>query len=281
MLSIQKNSGIFFKFLSCILLVILVILTLFPFYWAVVSSLKTELDIFKMPPDWIALNPTFTNYVDLFQKTKTITWAMNSFAVSLSVVVITCILSTFAGYAFARISFTGKAFVFGLIIATMLLPKYVMMVPLFKLMINLRWFNTYQGLIIPDVTGALPLGIFLIRQFMASQPKEIFESATIDGCGDSRLLAFIAVPLAKSAIASLAILVFVRSWNDYMWQLIVISKDAMKTLPLGLASLQTENVSLYGQILSGSVVTAFPLIAIFIMFQKYFVRGLSSGAVKG
>lgn len=269
------------RVVSFLLILVLTILTFFPFYWALVSSLKTELNIFKIPPEWIPLDPTLSNYVNLLQRTKTVAWTTNSFIVSLSAVILTCALSAVSGYAFAHIAFSGKSLIFGCIIATMLLPKYVMLVPLFKLMLKLDWFDTYQGMVIPEVAGALPLGIFLIRQFMSTQPKEIFESATIDGCNEGHLLVLIAIPLAKPAIASLGILIFVRSWNDYMWHLIVISKDVMKTLPLGLASLQTENVTLYGQILSGAMIAALPLILVFILFQKYFVRGLSSGAVKG
>lgn len=269
------------KLFSTLLLLVLVILCFFPFYWALVSSLKNEQAIFQAPPQWIPLKPSLVNYNDLLQKTKTLRWTINSFIVSLLCVALVCFLSSLAGYAFSKIDFKAKKVFFGVIITTMLLPKYVMLVPLFQLVSALQWFNTYQGMIIPEVASALPFGIFLIRQFIATQPHEVFESATIDGCNEIRLYANIAVPLAKPAIASLAILIFVRSWNDYMWQLIVVSKDTMKTLPLGLASLQTENVTLYGEILAAAMIAAFPLILVFIFFQRYFVSGLSSGAVKG
>lgn len=255
-------------------------LCLFPFYWALSSSFKTERDVFATPPQWWPTAPTLSAYTHLLKRTHLTQWTFNSVLVSTITVVLIVALSCLAGYAFAHIPFKGKKVLFGLCIAMMLLPKYVMLIPLYKLMVKLKWMDTYQGLIIPEVANALPFGIFMVRQFMTGIPKEIFESARIDGCGQMRIFCRMAVPLSKPIIASLGILMFVRSWNDYMWQLIVVSSDSMRTLPLGLASLQQETVKMYAQILAGAMISAAPLILIFALFQKHFVRGIANGAVK-
>lgn len=256
-------------------------LCLFPFYWALTSSFKTERAVFSIPPQWIPEEPTIEAYVNLYRRTNLGQWTFNSFFVSIMTVLLICVFACMAGYAFAHIPFKGKKLVFSVCIAMMLLPKYVMLIPLYRLVDALGWMDTYQGLIIPEVASALPFGIFMVRQFMIGIPKEIFESARIDGCGQIRIFASMALPLSKPAIASLGILMFVRSWNDYMWQLIVVSSDSMRTLPLGLASLQSETVKIYSQILAGAMVSAVPLILVFILFQKHFVRGVANGAVKG
>lgn len=280
-MKLQSKKWSLMRFISSIMVLVAAFLCIFPFYWAATSSFKTENAVYQIPPQWWPEAPTMDAYQNLLNRTNLGQWTANSFIVSITTAVLICGLACLAGYAFAHIDFKGKNMVFGIIIATMLLPKYVMLVPLYKLIDLLGWFNTYQGLIIPEVASALPFGIFLMRQFMKGIPKEIFESARIDGCGQLRIFAKMAVPLSKPAIASLGILMFVRSWNDYMWQVIVISKDSMRTLPLGLASLQSETVKIYSQILAGAMISAVPLIIVFILFQKYFVRGVSSGAVKG
>lgn len=256
-------------------------LCLFPFYWALTSSFKTERAVFSIPPQWIPEEPTIEAYVNLYRRTNLGQWTFNSFFVSIMTVLLICVFACMAGYAFAHIPFKGKKLVFAICIAMMLLPKYVMLIPLYRLVDALGWMDTYQGLIIPEVASALPFGIFMVRQFMIGIPREIFESARIDGCGQLRIFSSMALPLSKPAIASLGILMFVRSWNDYMWQLIVVSSDAMRTLPLGLATLQSETVKIYSQILAGAMVSAAPLILVFILFQKHFVRGVANGAVKG
>ena len=266
--------------ISMIIVMCLALVCLFPFYWALISSLKTELAIFSIPPEWWPKAPSITAYTNLIARTSLITWTTNSFIVAITTVALICLFATMSGYAFAHIPFTGKKLLFITVVATMLLPKYVMLVPLYKLIEKLGWFNTYHGMIIPEVASALPFSIFLIRQFMSGIPKEIFESATIDGCNRPQSFILVAVPLSKPAIASLSILMFVRAWNDYMWQLIVVSKDFMRTLPLGLASLQTENTKIFSQVMAGAIVSAIPLLIVFIAFQKFFIRGLASGAVK-
>lgn len=264
-----------------VLLVLFAIVAIFPFYWALVSSFKTEQQMFQVPPIWFPLDATLFNYVDLLERTRVATWTFNSFYVSLATTILVCFIGSLAGYAFAKIRFKGRDIVFYTMIATMMLPKYVLLVPLFRLMKSFGWFDTYTGLIIPEAASALPFAIFLMRQFIYSIPGELFDAAKVDGCSEIGIFTRIVVSLTKPALAALSIFTFVRAWNDYMWQLIVTNSESMKTLPLGIAGLQLENVVVYGHVMAGAMLSAFPMIVVFIVFQKYFTRGLTLGAVKG
>lgn len=262
-------------------LIVCAVLWLFPFYWALVSSFKTEQQMFQIPPIWFPLDATWFNYVDLIERTKVIQWTFNSFYVSLAATCLVCLIGCLAGYAFAKMRFRGRDIVFYMMIATMMLPKYVLLVPLFRLMKTFGWFDTYTGLIVPEAASALPFAIFLMRQFIYSIPSELFDAAKVDGCSEIGIFTRIVVSLTKPALAALAIFTFVRAWNDYMWQLIVTNSDAMKTLPLGIAGLQLENVVVYGRVMAGAMLSALPMILVFVVFQKHFTRGLTLGAVKG
>lgn len=273
----KKRYGI----VGNVILIISALICFFPFYWAINSSFKSESDMFLKTAQWIPLNPTLQNYELMFNKTSFLQWGLNSFLVSVVVTVFVCIFSGMTGYAMAKIRFRGASLLFGIIVATMMLPKYSMLVPLYTILKDLGWFNTYWGIAIPEIAGQLPFGIFLIRQFMISVPKDLFEAAQIDGAGENRTFISIAVPMIKPAIASLAILTFVRIWNDYLWQVLVCTKKDMMTVPVGLATLQSETVVMYGQVLAGCIVSSIPLIIVFVAFQKYFTKGISAGAVKG
>jgi multiple sugar transport system permease protein len=264
-----------------LILYALVFISLFPFYWAISCSFKAEYVIFNIPPEWLPKSPTFDNFTRLFQKTNFITWLSNSLIVTAITVLCVCIVSSLAAYSFAKIKFPKSDIVFFCIIATMMIPKYVLLVPLFRMMIFLKWINTYSGLIIPELASQTAFGIFMVRQFCIDVPDDIIDAARIDGCGELWIFFKIIVPLIKPAIISLAIIAFVKSWNDYMWQLIVTTGDRMKTLPLGIANLNTEANVFYGTVLAGAIMSALPLILVFSVFQKYFTKGLTAGAVKG
>jgi multiple sugar transport system permease protein len=262
-----------------IFLIVCAVLWLFPFYWGITNSFKTEQAMFAMPPEWLPLDWSLRNYEELFRRTSVMRWTLNSVIVSLSTMLLVCLFSSMAGYAFAKIRFVGRNAIFYFMICLMMLPKYVLMVPLFRLMLDFDWFDTYAGLIIPEV--AVPFGVFMMRQFMVSIPSELIESARLDGCNEFSVYWRILIPLTTPALAALAIFEFVKSWNDYVWQLIIIKSDAMRTLPLGVATLQSENVVQYGPLMAGATLSALPMILIFVVFQKYFTRGITLGAVKG
>ncbi|TBL73323.1 carbohydrate ABC transporter permease [Paenibacillus thalictri] len=275
----RNGTDVFLWLAARIFLLLCAVVWLFPFYWGITGSFKTEQAWFAIPPQLFPHDMSFHNYVELFGKTKMDRWFLNSLVVSLGTMTLVCALSCMAGYAFAKLEFRGRNAIFYFMISMMMLPKYVLLVPLFRLIRDLGWFDTYMGLIVPE--AAVPFGIFLIRQFMAGIPKELMESARLDGCNEWSAFWRIVIPLSAPAIAALAIFEFVKSWNDYVWQLIIISSDAMKTMPLGVAGLQQENMVQYGKMLAGATLSALPMILVFIAFQKFFTRGITVGAVKG
>lgn len=262
-------------------LILSTIVWLFPFYWALSCSFKTEYEMFKIPPEWFPLKPTLDNYMELFAKTHALQWGFNSFFVAIVSMILVCIFGCMAGYSFSKLKFRGMGVMFTLMVASMMLPKYVLLVPLFRMMKNFSWLDKFEGLIIPEVAICLPFGVFMMRQFIHSIPNELVESGKIDGCNPMGIFVKIILPLTKPAMAALAIFTFVRSWNDFMWQMIVVKSNGMKTLPLGIAGLQQELLVQYSQVMAGAILSSLPLIVIFIIFQQYFTRGLTMGAVKG
>lgn len=279
-LTIKSNrTDLFLRPAGRIFLLLCAVVWLFPFYWGITGSFKTEQAWFEIPPQLFPHDFSMHNYIELFKKTRLERWFLNSLFVSFSTMTLVCALSCMAGYAFAKLAFRGRNTIFYLMISMMMLPKYVLLVPLFRLIRDLGWFDTYTGLIVPE--AAVPFGIFLLRQFMAGIPKELMESARLDGCNEWSTFWRIVIPLSAPAIAALAIFEFVKSWNDYVWQLIIVSSDAMKTMPLGVAGLQQETMVQYGQLLAGATLSALPMILVFIVFQRFFTRGITVGAVKG
>ena len=264
--------------ISMIVISILALAMLFPLYYMFATSFMPEGDITKVPPVIFPQTFTLANYAELFKK-PAVRWLFNSVFVSALTTVFTLIISSMAGYAFAKKRFVGREIIFFILIATIMVPKQIMIVPLFQVVDGLGLFNSHWGLIIP-VLG-WPIGIFMMRQFMSGVPTEILESARIDGCGETRTFLQIVIPLAKAGISALAIFTFVQSWNDYMWQLLVISSTNLKTLPLGVASIQEEFAARYGPQLAGAAVASLPMVLVFLAFQKYFTKGITMGAVKG
>jgi multiple sugar transport system permease protein len=184
-----------------------------------------------------------------------------------------------AGYSFAKKRFAGNGMIFILMILTMMIPRQILLVPLFRISNAMGLADSLAGLIIPML--GFPMGVFLMRQFMVTLPSDIFEAAKIDGSTEIGLFVRMAVPLAKPGIAALMIFTFIRSWNDYLWQLIMISSTRLKTLPLGVAGFKEEYSARHGLLLAGAVLASLPMIVIFLSFQKYFTKGLTAGAVKG
>ncbi len=264
--------------ISIIVITILAAAMLFPLYYMFAASFMPDGDITKVPPPLFPETFTMANYAELFKK-PAVRWLFNSIFVSGLTTIFTLMVSSMAGYAFAKKRFFGREIIFFTLIATIMVPKQIMIVPLFKVVDSLGLFDSHWGLIVP-VLG-WPIGIFMMRQFMSSVPTEIIESARIDGCGETRTFLQIVIPLAKAGLSALAIFTFVQSWNDYMWQLLVISSTPLKTLPLGVAAIQEEFSVRYGPQLAGAAIASLPMILVFLAFQKYFTKGITMGAVKG
>ena len=262
-----------------VLITFFAILNLFPLYWLISSTFKYSAQIFKMPPDWFPKQFYLGNYTSIFTTTNAPRWLLNSLIVSLVSTLLIVLVSSMAAYAFAKLHFWGRNTLFVFFVGTLMIPKECYVVPLFVLMKNLSLTNTYPSMILPMV--ALPFGTFMLKSFFESIPNEIRESAKIDGAGEWRIFSTIILPMAKAGIGALFIMRFVAVWNDYLWQLLMAKTDEMKTIMVGIASLMEDSNPDYGRKLTGSSVSAIPMIIVFLSFQKYFTRGITVGAVKG
>lgn len=263
--------------ISMILLILLSIIFIFPFYWIITGAFKIQVVATQIPPQWFPLDIVFDNWVTLFKNPVT-RWTFNSFFVAIAEMVLICLVSTTAGFVLAKKQFPGRKVIFTVLIAAMALPKQVILVPLFTLLAKLGWINTFKGLILPAI--GWPFGVFLMKQFSQTIPTEILEAAKIDGCSEVRSFITIALPLLKPAVGALAIFTFMTSWNDYFSQLIITRSTNMMTLPLGIATMQGEYRTDYGVMMAGAALASLPMLTIFILFQKSFTQGITLGAVK-
>ncbi len=266
-------------YLSFVFLLGAAIIALLPLYWMVVTALQQPTLTVSFPPEWFPSNPTFLNFQRFFGRPHVLTWTTNSLIVALAVTGIQIFTCAMAGYAFAKKKFPGGNFLFYLYIASMMIPGQVTLVPLFLIMSRLNLLDTYAGLVLPGIAG--PFGVFLMKQFISTLPTDLIEAATIDGCGEWLTFMKVILPLAKPGLAVLGILTFMGQWNQFLWPLIITNSSSMRTLPVGLALLQEELPMQYGLLMAGATYAAIPMIIIFLMFQKYFLRGITVGALKG
>ncbi len=261
-----------------IIVTLLAILSLLPLAWLITNSLKTSADIYKMPPDILPKSLYLDNYKELFNNQPALRWTFNSFFVSFVTTGLSVIFSSAAAYAFAKLTFKGKNFLFTLFIGSLMIPKETFIVPLFKIVVAFNWVDTYQSLIIPNL--ATCFGVFMLKSFFESIPDSIRESAKLDGANELTIFWKLMLPIAKPGIGALFILNFVTFWNDYLWQLLMARSKEMNTLTVGVAGLMQEINPNMGLKVAGAAVAALPMIVIFILFQKYFTKGIAAGAVK-
>ena len=267
-----------YRIISVVLLIILTILFIFPLYWIVTGSFKTQQVINARVPVWFPTEPTVNNYERLFQK-PAFTWLFNTVLLCAASMGLTCVSASMGGYALAKKHFRGRAFLFTLFVCAMALPKQVILIPLLKEMAFLKLHNTLWAVILPTV--GWPFGVFLMKQFSEGIPNEMLEAARIDGAGEARTFIDIILPMIKPGIGALAIFTFITAWNDYFLQLIMLNDTSVLSISLGIAKLQSELSTDYGLIMAGAALGSIPIIVIFLMFQKFFTRGITMGAVKG
>jgi len=221
---------------------------------------------------------TFSSYKSLFKKHDIGKWFFNSVYISVIVTVGILLIDSMAGYVLAKKKFPGRNLIFWIIISTMMIPGQVTLVPLFIMVGNLNLMDTHWALILPDLS--MVFGVFLMRQFMYSIPDELLEAAKMDGASEWRTFWTIVLPLAKPGLAALGIFTFMNVWNSFLWPIIVLNSAELYTLPVGLKTLQDANLASFKLLMSGAAVAAIPMIVVFILFQRYFVKGLTLGGVK-
>lgn len=271
------NKRILFGYL---ILIIFAISMCIPFIYMFLISFMTPDKIFSTPPAFFPDPWTFQNYLEIFGQIPLAKYFFNSLVVSLIVTLGTIIVSTSAGYAFARMNFKFRDIIFLTILITMMVPSQVNIVPLFFLMKKLGWINTYYALIVPAIFGGF--GIFLMRQHFKNFPKELEQSAKIDGCSSAGIFFKIAMPLALPAIMTLAIFTFITTYNSFMWPLIVTTTDSMRTLPVGIAIFKGSfrETTQWGELMACTVLSVIPVLIVFLTGKKYFINDILAGGIK-
>jgi len=262
---------------SYIVLIAVAALMVVPFVAMISVSLQTGGRAAVFPIDWIPNSPTLQNYRSLLEHSQILRWFANSLIVATVGTVIAIATSTSAGYAFARMSFAGRSVLFWAFLAMLMIPGEVTLIPQYMLLSKIGWVNTYQALILPGVTSAF--GIFMIRQYLQGLPKDYEEAARMDGAGEFQIYWQIVLPMLTPAIATLGTLQFLNYWNDFLYPLIVTTQANMRTLPVGLATLQTPTGGL-PELLAGATIAIVPTVVVFLFFQKYFVRGIATTGLK-
>jgi multiple sugar transport system permease protein len=259
-------------------LTLVAILTLAPLVWMVSASLMPTGDASAFPPPFLPARITFAHYTRLFTNMNLARYLFNSAFLAVSVTAISLFVNSMAGYAFAKYRFRGRDPLFKLLIASMVIPSQVTMLPLFLMLNKMGAINSYIGVIIPGMASVF--GIFLIRQFALSIPDSLIEAARIDGAGDFRIYRSLILPLCKPILVTLAIFTFMGTWNDFLWPLIVMTDDSMYTLPVALANLSLEHVQDTELMMAGSVMTIAPVLILFAAVQRHYISGIMAGGLK-
>ncbi|MFB7843511.1 carbohydrate ABC transporter permease [Microbacterium sp. NPDC056052] len=264
---------------SYAVLTIGLVLWLVPFVWMVLGSVKTQGEILRRPPTWWPEAPTAANYAQWFGPLDFWHFFGNSLIVALVTVLGNLVFCSMVGYALAKMEFPGKRVLFGAVMITLMVPGVVTFVPLFVMVSKLGLVNSYPALILPFVTA--PLGVFLMRQFMTGIPDALLEAARLDGAGEWRIFRGVVMPLCGPPLATLGILTFLGSWNNFLWPLVAAQTEDMYTLPVALSLYSTgQNATDYGLLLAGSVLVIAPILLLFVFLQRWFIRGVATTGLK-
>jgi multiple sugar transport system permease protein len=253
---------------------------LLPLFWMVVTAFKPFEE--WLTPNWIPVNPTLENFTSIFsdKSLPVINWFINSLLIASLFTAFILIIDSLAGYAYARLDFPGKNLLFGLMLATLVMPGIMFLIPNYLTIAKLKWIGSIQGVIAPGLSGVF--GVFFMRQFFQGLPRELEEAAYIDGASIVRAFWSVVLPLSKGPMITLGIITFLTSWNDYLWPLLILggSRKAL-TLPVGLATLQGQYTFDYGKLMAGALVLTIPVLLLYAIFQRYIIRSISMTGIKG
>jgi multiple sugar transport system permease protein len=256
------------------------IVSLFPIYWMVTTALKPPSHVMELPPEWIPTNISLDNFREAFANNPVWRWTLNSLIMAGGVTAFQLLFATMAGYGFAKKSFPGREILFWLYVSSMMIPGFALIIPLYQLMAKYHLIDSYLGLIAPGLSA--PFGVFLMRQFIQTLPTELIDAAKIDGCGELRIFWDIILPLSKPGLAVLGIFVFMGQWSAFLWPLIITNSNDMRTLVVGFALLANRELRVnFGALMAAATFMAIPMLVVFFAFQRYFLRGITIGGIKG
>jgi multiple sugar transport system permease protein len=254
---------------------------LLPFAWMVSTSLKGNEAVFAIPPQWIPETLRWANYAEVFERMPFLLYLRNTAVITAFTIFGTVLTASMVAYAFACLRWPGRDALFLFVVATMMLPLQVIMIPLFVLFKEFGWLNTYKPLIVPAFLGGGAFNIFVLRQFFLGIPRELFEAARMDGASEWRIYWSVALPLARPALVTVALLTFMFAWNDFLGPLIYLSDQSKNTLALGLALFTGQHQTDWGVLMAASILMMVPAIALFFFFQRYFIQGFTMSGLKG
>lgn len=266
------------RILLNISLLVIALTTLTPVLWMLSASFMASGEAGTFPPPLLPKHPTVEHYRALSERLNMSRYFLNSFVIAGTVTLVSTLLNSMAGFAFAKYHFKGRDKLFNLLLSGMIVPAQVTMLPLFLMLKTMGFVNTYVGAIIPGMASIF--GIFLIRQFVMAIPDSLIEAARIDGGSEFKIYRTIILPLCRPILFTLALFTFMGTWNDFMWPLIIMTDQSNYTLQVGLASLMGEHVLDLELMMAGSVVTIIPVVVLFLLFQRHYVRGIMVGGVK-
>ena len=298
-LDVNKAKSKAYYVFSFIVVFILAFLFAFPLYWIITGSFKTKQDIMSTTPVWWPSVFTGGNFEKLMSSRSAplfdlklfgyvitgptvpaaLRWLVNTVFMSVTSMLLTCLTAAMAGYVLAKKRFWGRGIIFSLIVCAMALPKQVILIPMLREMSALDLYDTIWAVIFPIV--GWPFGVFLLKQFAEGIPTEMVEACRIDGASEWRTFTDVMFPMIKPGVGACAIFTFINSWNDYFMQLIMLTSSKNLTISLGIATMQAENSTDFGLLMAGSALASVPIIIVFLIFQKYFTKGITMGAVKG
>jgi len=263
-----------------LLMTLFALFFLLPLLWMIVTAFKPFAE--WVNPNWIPVNPTLENFTSIFndKSLPILNWFFNSLLIASLFTVAILIIDSLAGYAYARLEFPGKNLLFGLMLATLVMPGIMFLIPNYLTVANLKWIGTIQGVIAPGLSGVV--GVLIMRQFFQSLPKEMEEADYIDGASVWHTFVSVILPLSKGPIITLGIITFLTSWNEFLWSLLILGgKRTALTLPVGLATLQGQYTFDYGKLMAGALVLTIPVLIIYAFFQRYIIRSISMTGIKG
>ncbi|ROR65203.1 carbohydrate ABC transporter permease [Agrococcus jenensis] len=274
----RQRAGMWARWL---VLVVIALLFISPLVFMLLTSFKTRADATSLPPQWLPEEWTLQAYESILGATATpvFTWFLNSMLAAALHAALVVVTATLAAYPLARMQFRGKGIVFGAVIATLLVPPVILIIPNYLIVSELGWLNSLMAVIVP--TAASAFGVFLMRQFFLSLPPELEEAARLDGANPWSTFVHIILPLAKPAIATLALLAFLGNWNDFLWPVYVLFNPDVQTLPAGLATLQSANAVRYDLLMAGAVIASAPVLLLYVLLQRFIVEGVSRSGIKG
>jgi len=263
------------------LLITVALLIIMPMLWMISTSLKPKREWFSRTIEWVPKTFTLENYTKILNNAQTPigTWFVNSLIVATAITALILVVDSLAAYAYARMDFPGRKLIFGFMLATLFMPGIMFLVPNFLTVASLGLLNNFLGVILPALAGVF--GVFFLRQFFESIPKELEEAASIDGANQFQTFYQVVLPLAKPALATLGIITFLGAWNDFLWPLLVLKDRKLQTLPPGLSTLQGAYTSEYGLMMAGAVIVALPVLLIYIGLQRYVVQSVAATGLKG